>query len=79
MIKIFCEIARDTQGQLVIGARYIERYALELGVVEKTIEDWRAVRPEILFPRERIRALLFVRIFGVRAISPPVNSCARRR
>jgi hypothetical protein len=48
------EIARDTENRLVVGARYVERYASELGVVEKTIEDWLAVRPDLLFPRERI-------------------------
>jgi hypothetical protein len=51
---MFYEIARDTQGGLMIGARYVERSASKLGVEEKTIEDWLAVRPELLFPRERI-------------------------
>ena len=48
------EIARDTENRLVVGARYVERYASELSVAEKTIEDWLAARPDLLFPRERI-------------------------
>jgi hypothetical protein len=48
------EIKRDAENRPMVGARYVERYASELGIEEKTIEDWLATRSELLFPRERI-------------------------
>jgi hypothetical protein len=41
-------------GRFLIKEKYLEKSASELGVQEKTIEDWLANHPELLFPKEQV-------------------------
>lgn len=40
--------------EFVVKERFVEKSASELGVKEKTIEDWIASHPELLFPKEQV-------------------------
>jgi hypothetical protein len=40
--------------KLVIKQRFSEKAASELGIVEKAIEEWIALNPELLFPKEQV-------------------------
>ncbi len=44
----------DDGGRFVVRERFVEKSAVDLGVPEKTIEDWIASQPELLFPKERV-------------------------
>jgi hypothetical protein len=44
----------NRNGELVITKKYQEKSASELGVQEKTIENWIANHPQLLFPREQV-------------------------
>ena len=44
----------NREGKLVVTKKYLEKSASEIGIQEKTIEDWIADHPELLFPREQI-------------------------
>ncbi|MBI1876672.1 MAG: DUF91 domain-containing protein [Chloroflexi bacterium] len=37
-----------------VTQKYLEKSASELGILEKTIEDWIANHPELLFPKEEV-------------------------
>jgi hypothetical protein len=40
--------------KFVVKGKFVEKAASELGVAEKTIEDWIASRPELLFQNEQV-------------------------
>jgi hypothetical protein len=44
----------NQDGELVVTKKYLEKPASELGIQEKTIEDWIAKHPQLLFPREEV-------------------------
>jgi len=41
-------------GKFVVTKRFLEKSASELRVEEKTIEDWIANNPQLLFPKEQV-------------------------
>jgi len=47
------EIETNDDG-LIVTKRFLEKSASELGIREKTIENWIAGRPDLLFPNEQI-------------------------
>ena len=42
------------QTEFIVKEKFYEKSASELGVQEKTIENWIASRPELLFPKEQV-------------------------
>lgn len=44
----------DDGGRFVVKKHFVERLAADLGVREKTMEDWIASQPALLFPKEQV-------------------------
>jgi hypothetical protein len=40
--------------KLMVGERFSEKAASDLGIVEKAIEEWIALNPDLLFPKEQV-------------------------